>query len=132
MANPSSFIDVHVFDGSWSHDITTKLSNIEKYTLFDWLICCLKSRGVSCDSDTIKGIKLVYENIQQHPNFDPRNSVYADDILSEICVRLVKIPESERGDTFDNISEQMADMYKLGQCPQGRTTRLIQIYNYLC
>lgn len=127
MSNSSSFIDVHVYDGKWQHNITTRLSIQEKYTLFNWLLKVLN--GVDCDA--INGIKLVINNTQQQPNFDRVNCIYADDILAEICVKLINTPENNRIDTLKNIAEQMADMYRLGQCPQGRSTRLIQIYKYL-
>ena len=126
--DPSSFIDVHVFDGSWSHNITTKFNLEEKNVIFDWLI---KQIGENVDYNAIGGLKLVIGDTQQYPNFDPRNNIYADDILAEICVMLVEMNENDRNDVLKNILEQMSDMYLLGRCPQGRSTRLIQIYKSL-
>lgn len=130
----SNFIDVHTFDGKWNHNIQTRFTREQKYKLFGWLVCGLSRIGV--DRNTINGIKLIIDNIQLPGNYDNRNNVYADDILAEICSILIDKREQENGDvllvdTLKNIAEQIKDMYLLGQCPQGRSTRLIQIYNYL-
>ena len=127
MSNPSSFIDVHVFDGRWNHDITTRTTPEQKQTMFKWLL----SNMCGAECDAINGIRLVVDNIQLPPNYDHVNNVYADDILAEICIKLVNLSENDRVDVLKNIAEQMADMYRLGQCPQGRSTRLIQVYNFL-
>ena len=127
MSNPSSFIDVHTFDGSLSHNIKNRFTLEEKCVMFNWLIVQINTIS-SLDCDSITGLKLVIENTQ-HSNFDSKNNVYADDILVEICAKLIDVKENERISILKNIAEQMSDMYRLGQCPQGRTTRLIQIYN---
>ena len=134
MSDPSSFIDVHNFDGSWTHDITTKFTLQEKLILFQWLLKSLSKLKIikpTNQHDYLKGVKLVIDNIQQEPNYDSINLVYADDILAEICSKLINLPEIKRIDTLLNLEEQMSDMNCLGQCPSGRTTRLIQLYKCL-
>ena len=130
----TSFENVHLFDGKWTHNIKTETSLGDKCSLFNSLYRELKNLGV--DSGSLNGLVLVVENTQQPSNFDSVNNVYADDILSEICKKIFE-PLDEKGkvninkDILLNIAEQLSDMFSLGQCPQGRSTRLIQIYNLL-
>lgn len=121
-----SFIDVHVYDGKWNHDVKTRATTEKKQSMFNILMRKVASRGKPLD-----GIKLVVDSIQKEENYDNINKLYADDILYEICVKLLNSPKDIIRDTIDIIAEQMDDMYKLGQCAQGRTTRLIQIYKCL-
>ncbi len=137
MTNPNTFIDVHTFDGQWSHNITTRFDKHEKVIFFNWLIIYAKTLPPEILSSldmhsSVMGLRLVIENTQSSSNFDPINKVYADDILSEICDKLVASDDQElRQDAVRGILEQMSDMFKLGQCPQGRSSRLIQIYKTL-
>lgn len=141
------FRDVHVYDGKWSHDIKTEVSIQEKCELFNSLYQEIKTIGNGVDvSSALKGLVLVVENTQRPSNFDPANNIYADDILVEICkmITIDKLVTTKVGTSLDesrpelsekmydslmNVAEQLGDMYNLGQCPQGRSTRLIQIYN---
>ena len=84
----------------------------------------MKDLGV--ESDSLQGLILIVENTQGSSNFDPVNNIYADDLLVEICKKISN--SSETHDILVNIAEQLGDMYNLGQCPQGRTTRLYQLY----
>lgn len=123
-------MDVHIFDGHWSHDIKTNISMDDKCKLFNSLYRDMTNLHV--DSNSLKGLFLVVENTQKESNYDPINKIYSDDILAEICQKIVYMSSDvEKHDTIMNISEQLSDMYLLGQCPQGRSTRLIQIYNCL-
>lgn len=124
----NNYTNVHAFDGHWSHDIKTNTSMENKCKLFNSLYQDIKDLGV--EPTSLQGLILVVENSQKPANYDPINKIYADDILVEICKKLSYTPD-KRHDTLMNISEQLSDMYQLGQCPQGKSTRLIQIYNYL-
>ena len=74
-------------------------------------------------------------------NYDQYSKVDATDLLANILDKsneLIKEGEESKKETIDNyllivslIDEQLTDMYRLGQCAQGRTTRLIQIWNTL-
>lgn len=128
MANPDTFIDIHRFDGLWSHDIKTTTSLEDKCILFNALYQDMRNLGV--ESTSLRGLILVVENAQKPSNFDPANKIYSDDILVEICKKMANASAEKQHDTLVNIAEQLSDMYNLGQCPQGRSTRLIQIYNY--
>lgn len=130
MSGENSFIDVHVFDGKWTHDIQARFILSQKDVLFRWLRARLSRINIPLTA--IQGVELVINNTGSSRNYDPINKVSADDILAEICWILVD--REGREDITDYLlllSEQMSDMYRLGQCPQGRSLRLIQIYKSL-
>ena len=140
MSSSSSFRDVHTFDGIWKHDINTRVSNEDKVKIFNWLLENMLSNDInSIDiSSGIQGLKLVINNTQQQSNYDPTHKVYADDILAEIVLSIMRIIDSKENDCKEKTTtiikqllEQMGDMYKLGTCPQGRSARLIQIYKFI-
>lgn len=58
-------------------------------------------------------------------NNDKANGINALSLLMYIISKDVK------GDIFKNLEEQLSDILTSGQCAQGRTTRLIQIYNLI-
>lgn len=129
MTDSSKFQNIHEYDGKWGHNIKTTTSLEDKCIIFNSLYQDMKNLGV--ESTSLQGLILVVENSQKQSNFDPINKIYSDDILVEICKKMVDASAEKRHDTLVNISEQLSDMYNLGQCSQGRSTRLIQIYNYL-
>lgn len=65
------------------------------------------------------------------PNYDSTNFVYADDILW-LCGRILFcLPrksdyKTDMRDVINELVENLADM-RSGDCPQGRTTRLLQV-----
>ena len=126
MTDSSRYQNVHVYDGKWSHNIKTITSLEDKCILFNKLHQDMKDLGD--DSTSIKGLILVVENAQKPSNFDPSNNIYSDDILVEICKKMVSVSAEKHHDILVNIAEQLSDMYNLGQCPQGRSTRLYQLY----
>lgn len=137
MSNSEAFKNVHEFDGHWEHNVTTRFTLQEKVIFFNWLISYAKTvdenhlTRIDMISAT-NGLKLVIENSQKTPNFDPVNKIFADDILAEICKILVDSDDIElRNHVVKNVLEQMSDMYKLGRCSQGKSTRLIQLYKTL-
>ncbi len=116
--------DVHYYDAQWKHNINTRFNIANKFKLFKWLYNnCIK---LNKTENGIKGLELVINDTQKYPNLDNANKIYADDILAEICIHLMK---TKNKIIIDLLLEQMNDMYNTGQCPQGRTTRLFQIYN---
>lgn len=116
--------DVHYYDSQWKHNIITRFNINTKFKLFKWLY--LHSIKLNTTENGIKGLELIINNTQKFQNYDNANNVYADDILAEICVIIIKTKNKL---IIDLLLEQMNDMYNTGQCPQGRTTRLYQLYN---
>lgn len=127
--------NVHEFDGKWDKKsrIDSKFSKSEKESMFlllDRLLSCKISGSENPNSVARAGLKLIRDSTGEYANYDRANEIYADDILAELCVILSKIKDdkSKTADLIKNISEQLTDMNNLGQCPQGRTTRLWQLY----
>jgi hypothetical protein len=111
--------DLHQYDGLWSIDIPT-ISSDEKADLFRGLLNRIKTKVYT--GSGVDGLLLVIVDSQTVNNYDPIHKVYADDILAYIC-------KAELTDQLlDLMLEQLSDMFITGRCPQGRTTRLYQIY----
>ena len=72
------------------------------------------------------GVDLILANINQDANLDRTNQKRAEDILAVISKHI----DTDQ-DLLPLIEEQLQDMIQLGQCAQGRTTRLWQIYMLL-
>jgi hypothetical protein len=125
-----SFIDVHTFDGKWKCDVPRDTPAADKVELYNWLTTQIRANCANDQylSNGMLGLNLVITCTGHHPNFDPVNGLYADDILADICAKTLKLDESTRLDVYRLILEQMNDMYTTGQCPQGRTTRLYQVW----
>ena len=125
MDNYNSFIDVHTFDGRWKikKEVKSRITIEDKHKLLRWFL--EKVENVT-DDDGKKGLQLVINDTQNINNYDSKNLIYADDILGEIFLELLKKDDIE--DYCKILLEQMRDMYLSGRCPQGRTTRLIQVY----
>lgn len=79
-------------------------------------------------------IKTIVRDIDTPANYDPINDNYADEIFANILYLINTSPSEKNSqipDTINNlIVEQLNDMYT-GACPQGRSTRLFQIYNLI-
>jgi hypothetical protein len=59
-------------------------------------------------------------------NQDNTTGYMADDLFFYLLLN------GEGEDLLKNIDEQMADAFRLGQCPQGRTIRILQLVNAFC
>ena len=123
----AQFIDVHTFDGHCKHYAVSVAADQAKQDCFAlWLSRWPEGAGK-------EGIKLIVRDTGQAFNLDSSNGVYADDILFEILRRVSSYEKCDLQATTDTlaiINEQMADMLTLGQCPSGRSIRLLQILNY--
>ena len=118
--NSNKFMNVHVFDGKIgkgykrqhtliSTELWLKIANFyEKLT----------------NPIAKQTVKMIM--VDRNQNYDPRNDIDASDILADI---IIKISDDEVVDGY--IQEQIADIFLLGRCPQGRTTRLYQIWRAL-
>jgi hypothetical protein len=72
-------------------------------------------------------IVLIYLNmidiIRLGGNEDPANGYDASDLFYYLLL-------NARGEDFyNNLNEQLTDMYRLGRCPQGRVIRLMSLVN---
>ena len=121
-------IDVHEFDGSLSINLPNFFSKEEKLVKMKNLIKSIQ------DSNALSMLKIiVFDLINEsdekdkirNKNYDEYNKIDATDILANILSKDIG------KEIYKLLEEQLSDMYLLGQCSQGRTTRLIQIWNIL-
>jgi len=119
---PSAFIDVHRFDYSYvdkTHEIVTETAE-QRHDVIQTLMERMTNPIAK------QGAHMILANIGHDANKDSTNQKTADDLL----VLLAK--HVEKDTTFlPMIEEQLQDMVQLGQCAQGRTTRLWQLYQAL-
>jgi|LakMenE01Jun11ns_1017448.scaffolds.fasta_scaffold9810697_2 hypothetical protein len=121
-------IDVHTFDKQYT--IKLKFDNISienKNKLYKWLItfCKININYIS------PGLLLIIDDTRKINNLDTYTNVYADDILINILLVIMNKTVENKISIIKLINEQMDDMFNTGRCPQGRTTRLYQIYTGL-
>jgi hypothetical protein len=74
------------------------------------------------------GIHLIYANAGTMNNLDNTNGKQAEDLLADLAHAILV---ENQIDILPLLEEQMADMFHLGQCAQGKTTRLWQLIQVL-
>jgi hypothetical protein len=72
----------------------------------------------------LQGVHMILSNMNHDANLDRTNQIRAEDILVKLSQYVLQCDES----FLPLIEEQIMDMVQLGQCAQGRTTRLWQLY----
>lgn len=119
--------EVHSYDGKLTDIKIPKISDKLKqtcYKVFEYILNNNKKiKEANFYQSALLGFHLIKSSTSS--NFDSTNNQYADDILCHIIIHAVK---NKNMDLFYLTAEQIADMYTSGQCPQGRCTRLLQIY----
>ena len=117
--NHSLFQDVHMYDYAYAtqkHE-TLLMSILDKETWIKALMTRMKN------PIAIQGAHMILANMGREANYDSTNTKYAEDILVFLSIHMQKDT-----DLLPLIEEQLQDMVQLGQCAQGRTTRLWQLY----
>ena len=118
--NSMGFRDVHCYDGKLTSPPDIHIRHFEmneKQELFkklNFILC----GNPPCGN---RASWMVSRMLSEHDMFDPSNKMTPSDILATILTRRMSI------DILGLLEEQLADIALLGQCPQGRSTRLIQI-----
>jgi hypothetical protein len=72
---------------------------------------------------TINMLNLLKKDGDGHANYDPLNNIHTIDILTRTWYYIRKMSTVDQSHFFTQIQE-----INDGSCPQGRTTRLFQIY----
>lgn len=118
-------INVHVFDthltklydskSETHHDLQTKVK------LFSTVRNQLKRERAKHMLDVIMN-DMKHNTGTSTKNYDPSNKVNCTDVLAAILTK------KDNSFIIPLLDEQLEDMYNLGQCPQGRSTRLLQLY----
>jgi len=113
-------IDVHNFDHHWQipSDLP-EYTRTERDALYSWAMEKLPDSA---------GLRLIIRDTGLAPNHDPRSGTMACELLTAILGKAKQLPVDAQRDLFVQLAEQMHDMYATGQCPQGRSTRLYQIW----
>ena len=114
-----AFIDVHTFDYTYADkSFELDMNAVEKET---WI------RTMSLKMShpiAVQGVHMILSNMDHDANLDRTNKIRAEDILVKLSQYVLQCDES----FLPLIEEQIIDMVQLGQCAQGRTTRLWQLY----
>ncbi len=120
-------LNVHKFDthlaGIFDHKNETKYDVNNKIKLFTAVKYRMKREKARAMIDVIINDMKHSNGTKTSKNYDASNKVNCTDILASI------LNKADHEFVIPVLDEQLEDMYNLGQCPQGRTTRLIQLYN---
>lgn len=111
----SAFQNVHQYDGTLPNQVNISYTQEAKQTVLRGLQILLLN-PLS---------KAMAEKIMNEDIFDKSNQMSTSDLLTDICVKKMTI------DIFLLLEEQLAENYLLGQCPSGKSVRLMQIRNML-
>jgi hypothetical protein len=129
----SNYLNTHYYDGSLkdnyrelvkkqNSDTDFLTINMSIDTLFNELYDTL-NRLRLIDSDIKDMLELIRNDTAN--NYDPLNDIHTMDILKRTWYYVRKMELEDRIMLFSQIVE-----IKNGPCPQGRTTRIYQIYFY--
>jgi len=113
-------INVHEFDTQLKYIPQNNFTKEEKKKMFEEFKSEMLDLNV--EQNCIYGLDLIISGLENNTNYDDKNNCDASDILSDILSK-------DYSELIFLICEQIGDMYLLGRCPQGRTTRLLQIWN---
>src|SRR5690349_5857175 len=87
-------IDVHAFDGKLIDIKVPSVSKKVKDVVYETYEYVLQNdqdiKNASFYNDTVEGFKLIKNDTQQAANFDSTNNKYADDIFSNILIKVIK------------------------------------------
>jgi len=130
--NTNTFINVHEFDGKLSY---TPLENGAKIlSVDDKIILIQEFREDLTQYCAISAINLILYTLSKDDssdNYDPDNKINSADLLVDILILAREKELLSIDNLIPLIEEQLSDIFLLGQCPQGRSTRLLQIWNIL-
>jgi hypothetical protein len=108
-------IDVHVYDRKIEYKVNVPIyTEVNKNDVIT---------GLLANPSISQASKLMLNLILLGGNIDNVNGYDATDLL----VHLIRMGKGD--DLLMNLNEQLADMYNLGRCPQGRVIRLISLIN---
>ena len=124
------FQNVHIYDGKLKGLFTPKNNfNIEeKKLLLNTLLKFIKN------PHAVSTIKIMLADIgkpHNGQNYQSENTIDSSDILADIVVYFLKLFKQKKdyNDLLKILTEQLADCKKLGLCPSGRVTRLLQVWS---
>ena len=123
--SPNDYIDVHTMDSKYTHHIETRFDKNSKMERFEKLKTEVKSLLPIINT---RGLEVVINDTETDANWDKINNLKADDVLVELYEYLKDRSTEDKVSFYSLIIEELNDMIAMGTCPQGRTTRIYQIY----
>ncbi len=136
MTTPAT--NTHYYDGKLSDILVQIVQNqqennsdeltTEKNTLFTRLSKDIKESPLvppQYRRTAVIAINKIMQSIRQPANYDRTNGLYADDVLYLVCKHIYETMNME---ALQYLSEQLSDIITSGQCPQGRSTRVFQVF----
>lgn len=119
-SRPVDFTDVHTFDYSYRDSVApiVALTNAQKHQILSTFMTQMTNMIA------IQGVNIIIANIGHDANRDTTNQKNAEDIMVVLAQHCMNNDPS----IIPLLEEQLQDMVQLGQCAQGRTTRLWQLY----
>ena len=135
--NSTEFENVHKFDGKLQNIYTPQDNGSENMTnsmkkefLLNFIEDIFNSYKINLSGPITLFIKGLEDG--NNSNFDESNNIDSCDLLIDILIVLDKKELLKPGEgLLELLIEQLDDFVSLGQCPQGRSTRLLQIWQLI-
>ena len=122
---PTPRQDVHVFDGKLVPIpifLPEQKRSVATPNALRLLSCQLLTNAARLAFDTI---------VAGTGNHDSKNNYNAYELLVAVAHLFCLLPDGDKNAHLKMIDEQLSDMQTSGMCPQGRCTRLYQVYTAL-
>jgi len=119
----TQFTNVHIFDGQ----LKTFFQPTREFTKKEKRELILQLSNKFTNTLAKNMLITMSKDLDNDKNMDRSNNIDSSNILVEICIKLNINTEID----FSFIEEQISDIVEYGQCPEGRTTRLLQIWNVI-
>ncbi len=110
--------NVHIYDGLLQNKYkpTKIFSSLEKLTFFQKFI------SLSKNDNAIEMVKVMMNDHNQITSKDNLNFIDWANLFADLMIH------ESFNDLFPILELQLEDAFTLGQCAQGRSTRLLQIW----
>ena len=135
--NSNNFKNVHIYDGKLTSLYTPQNNGSKSMTNSikkDFLLNFIEDIFNSYKKNISKPINLFIKGLEDNnnSNFDKSNNIDSCDLLIDTLIVLDKKELLKPGEgLLEVLIEQLNDFVNLGQCPQGRSTRLLQIWQLI-
>lgn len=125
----ASKLDVHTYDGQLPRMDIKEFKTFDKKENFAKLhkiIIEHKHLDNKIKQFSTKAVQIIMDDIDKNNNYSGSDLQRADDVLSHICMKIFS--DTDQDTIVQNLAEQLSDIVTSGSCPQGRVTRLFQLY----
>lgn len=119
----SEFINVHEYDSK----LVNSFKPSKEYSLEEKKHLILILIKQLTKEESLNMVNIIYNDMLKEnngENYQEENKIDCTDVLANIL-------DKEYIELLPLIEEQLIDMFKLGKCPSGRVTRLLQVWNTL-